>query len=225
MPNNSSSCDKAMTELHDEALRYYTRYLAPEDQCSGRAFLDNLIAQHGPVVSDYPHWHPLVVAGEIDRSCPRTRPNNQRCGFRGLDHTRFLRSAIITCPYYEQEVFDSIDELEPPPCVRIRAESIDVPLYHPKAKPILITCDWADSMVDDGTIPASLAVPLLLEIEVPCWRESQVAETWETMRSYILGQPCGRRSSTFVNQETGQTLKSLWQTLINTGMFGPVYNR
>ena len=103
MPNKSS-CDNAMSELRDEALRYYTRYLAPEEQCRGRDLIENLIVQHGPFVSDYPHWHPLVVAGEVDRSCPRTRPRDERCGFRGLDHTRFLRNAIITCPYHDQEV-------------------------------------------------------------------------------------------------------------------------
>lgn len=77
-------------------------------------------------------------------------------------------------------------------------------------------------MAADGSIPTSLAVPLLLEIEVPNWRNAEVAETWETMRRYILGQPCGSRSSLFVNQETGQTLKSLWNSLIYTGMFGPI---
>ena len=63
---------------------------------------------------------------------------------------------------------------------------------------------------------------LMLEEEVPCWREAQLAETWETMRYYILGSPHGSRSSLFVNQETGQALKNIWKALIHTGMFGPI---
>jgi hypothetical protein len=78
-------------------------------------------------------------------------------------------------------------------------------------------------MEADGTIPKSIAVPLLLEMEVPNWRTAKVAETWETMRPYILGSPRGARSSLFVNQETGQVLKDVWNTLIDTGMFGPIY--
>ena len=71
-------------------------------------------------------------------------------------------------------------------------------------------------------IPKSLAVPLLLEQELPCWRWSDVGETWETMLPYFLGRPHGRRSSLFVNRETGQVMKTIWSALINTGMFGPI---
>jgi hypothetical protein len=35
----------------------------------------------------------------------------------------------------------------------------------------------------------------------------------------------GSRSSLFVNQETGQALKNLWTTLIETGMFGSIIFR
>ena len=42
------------------------------------------------------------------------------------------------------------------------------------------------------------------------------------MRGYFLGKPNGSRSSLFVNQETGQKMKKIWEALINTGMFGPI---
>jgi len=87
-----------------------------------------------------------------------------------LDHTRCLRNAVITCPYYDKGVFESVKELKRSPLATISAEPIDAPLYHPTAKPILITCEWHHDLAPDGTIPASLAVPLLLEIEVPNWR-------------------------------------------------------
>ncbi len=47
-------------------------------------------------------------------------------------------------------------------------------------------------------------------------------ETRETMCPYILGTPSGNRSSLFVNQETGQSLKKIYNALIDTGMFGPI---
>jgi hypothetical protein len=71
-------------------------------------------------------------------------------------------------------------------------------------------------------IPSSIAMPLLLEKKIPCWYSAQVAETWETMRPYFLGQPHGSRSSLFVGQETGQAIQKIWNALIYTGMFGPI---
>ncbi|MGB5235252.1 MAG: hypothetical protein WBN85_08775, partial [Candidatus Macondimonas sp.] len=73
-----------------------------------------------------------------------------------------------------------------------------------------------------GMIPLSIAMPLILEKEVPCWHWAEVAETWETMRPYFLGRPHGGRSSLFVSQETGQAIKKTWNALIFTGMFGPI---
>ena len=58
-------------------------------------------------------------------------------------------------------------------------------------------------------IPMSRAVPLLLEKEVPAWRKFDVDQSWETMRPFLLGSPHGSRSSLFVNQETGQSIKAL----------------
>lgn len=54
------------------------------------------------------------------------------------------------------------------------------------------------------------------------WQTAEVAETWESMRSNFLGKPHGKRSSLFVNQETGQGIKKIWESLINTGMYGPI---
>ena len=95
-------------------------------------------------------------------------------------------------------------------------------LYNPNATPVLVRCNWNNSLDEDGMIPLSIAMPLLLEKEVPCWQWAQVAETWETMRPYFLGRPHGSRSSLFVNQETGQAMKRVWNALIGTGMFGPI---
>lgn len=221
MLNKYRQSDQTADEIRNEALQYFTRYLPEADRERSRTFLENVIEHYGPVVRSYPHWHPLVTSGGLDHSSPSTIPGD-RCGYRGLDHTRFLRNGIITCPYHDKSVYDSVRELKVPSFVKITAEPFDAPLYHPKAKPILIKCNWDGALASDGSIPAAMAVPLLLETELPCWRDSQVAETWKTMHGYILGQPCGLASSLFVNQETGQKLKAIWNTLINTGMFGPI---
>ena len=121
-----------------------------------------------------------------------------------------------------QEVMDAVDELPSHPIASISAERLDAQLYHPGTTPVLVRCQWDRALPIDGMIPKSRAVPLLLEQEVPCWRWSERGETWETMLPYFLGRPHGRRSSLFVNQETGQTMKMVWNALINTGMFGPI---
>jgi hypothetical protein len=98
----------------------------------------------------------------------------------------------------------------------------ELQLYRPNASPILVKCNWNEVLPMDGTIPLSIAMPLILERELPCWRWSDVAETWETMRPCFLGTPYGSRSSLFLNRETGQAIKKIWDALISTGMFGTI---
>lgn len=187
-----------------------------------RSDFEDLLDQYGPVVASYPSWHPLVACGN-ERRQPWTIPNENR-GYRGLDHTILLRDAFITCPYdNEKTVLKSVDEMRRKDSnFLIEAEELEMTLYHPKAKPILVKCHWDKPLYPDGTINKAEVVPLLLEFELPAWRTSEVAETWETMRSYILGQPCGQLSSLFINKETGTLLKKLWNDLIYSGMYGPI---
>lgn len=206
-----------------KALEYLVgREIPAADREKSRLDFESLLAEYGPVVDYYPSWHPLVACGNQDR-LPWTMPNENR-GYRGLDHTILLRDAFITCPYSgERTVLKSVEELRnKEPSFFIEAEELDMTLYHPMAKPILVKYDWGKRLNIDGTIPKALVVPLLLEFELPAWRNSQCAETWQTMRSYILGQPCGQLSSLFVNKETGTLLKKLWNELIFSGMYGPI---
>lgn len=190
-----------------------------------RITLDEIIDRFGPVVDGYPIWHPLVAARSHSQSSV-TVPSDD-CGYRGLDHTILLRNAIITCPYNEgKDVFESVERISQSEFLdgvaNVSADPIEAQLYHRSAHPILIRCDWQTQMASDGTIPAAVAVPLLLEREVPNWRHSVVGETWGTMSRYLLGQPSGSRSSLFVNQKTGQTIKTIWKLLNETGMYGPI---
>lgn len=215
----------------DEAARIgyeqVEAYLVPrprevdEAQRSRSRDLLRLVAKDlGPVVDSYPTWHPLVC--NHDSRHPVTSPSRQ-CMYSGLDHSRFFANGFITCPYGDgQDVIDSVDNLPSHPLATITAERLDAVLYNSGTTPILVKCQWERPLDADGLIPLSIAMPLILEMEVPCWRWAQRAETWETMRPYLLGCPHGSRSSLFVSQETGLAIKKVWNALISTGMFGPV---
>lgn len=214
------------------AISYYTHQL-PKDRAvlaRSRQFLLDIVQEIGPVVSGYPSWHPLVRHKNLDPlmrypsvSRAITSPNVSS-SYQGLDHTIFFTNGFIACPYGDgKPVLDSVLALPQYPAVHITAERLSVPLYAPGTTPILVRCQWETA--DDGTVPLAVALPLLLEAELPCRYWSDVAETWETMRPFFLGTPHGALSSLFINQATGQTLKSVWNILIKTGMFGPVYDR
>lgn len=213
--------DESIENGYEQAKKYLIlRDLEPSQRSRSEAVLENIIEQCGPVIQSYPSWHPLV--SKHDQRHPVTRPNS-RCGYRGLDHTVCFVSGFVTCPYGDgQKVIDSVTELSKNSAAFIKAERLDVKFYNPGTTPILIKCEWEKPLSNDGTIPLSLAVALLLEQEIPCRKWAEVAETWETMRHYFLGEPHGSRSSLFVNQKTGQAMKKIWNSLIQTGIFGPI---
>lgn len=182
--------------------------------------LRDIVDELGPVVDAYPSWHPLVRNHDMRR--PTTVPGEE-CGYKGLDHTKLFANGFITCPYGDgQDVLDSINKLPSHPLATITAERLEVQLYSSSATSILVKCNWNKRLDPDGTIPLHMAMPLILEREIPCWEWSQVAETWESMRPYFLGMPHGSRSSLFLSQETGQAIKKVWNALIYTGMFGDI---
>lgn len=200
-------------------------YLLPQKSSdaqirSARVRLEEILIDLGPVIERYPLWHPLV--SNHDSREPTPVPE-QRCGFLGLDHTVFFAHGFVTCPYGDgQSVINSVNSIEFDDLIRVSVEKLDVKLYHPDATPILITVRWNRPMLSDGTVPLRIALSLLLENQIQSWRSAQIAETWESMRPYILGVPHGSRSSLFVNQTTGQRLKNIWNDLISSGMFGPI---
>lgn len=205
----------------EEIKNYFTsRGIDFEERERSEQWLYDVVDKYGPVIDAYPSWHPLVT--NHDNQYPTTTPSN-RCGYKRLDHTRFLVNAFITCPYGDgQEIIDSVEALPFNPVATITAERLDVQLYHSTSNPILVRCDWHKPLDPVGMIPASIAIPLMLQKEVPCWEWATRGETWESMRPYFLGSPHGSRSSHFVNQETALTMKRIWNLLINTGMFGPI---
>lgn len=215
--------DEAAQAGYEEAEKYLVLRPRDADEKKRRdsAYkLREIVDELGPVVDQYPTWHPLVR--NHDARSTITTPNGQ-CGYKGLDHTRYFAHGFITCPYGDgQSVFDSVAKLPPNFAADITAEKLDVQFYHSDATPILVRCHWNVPLDSGNLIPLRVAMPLLLEKELPCWHWAQVAETWESMRPYFLGAPHGARSSLFVSQETGQAMKKVWEALIYTGLFGPI---
>lgn len=205
------------------------RYLIPSDgtpqqKMAAKELVAQLIERYGPVIDSYPSWHPLVDLPNRSagiHSWPRTSPCED-IGYHGLDHTIYLASAIITCPYGHatETVLNSIAGLYHPDGY-FEAERLDTPLYNLSATPILISFEWDCGLEANKPIPASVAIPKMLLKELPHWKIAQCQETWEDMKHYLMGEPAGSRSSLFVTQETGQAMKGIWNSLIKSGVFTP----
>lgn len=216
--------DEAARTGRERAVNYllpHTKGIDNIERARDNEELFELLGRLGPAVEAYPSWHPLV-RNHDDRYYPVTIPNEDS-GYKGLDHTRFFVNGFISCPYGDgQSIIDSVKNLPVNAGAIVSAERLNLRLYNSDATPILVMCHWDRPMEPSGTIPLALAMPLLLERELPCWRWSKVAETWDSMLPYFLGTPHGRKSSLFVSQETGQAMKKIWEALINTGMYGPI---
>ncbi|MEH6639960.1 MAG: hypothetical protein V7717_11835 [Porticoccaceae bacterium] len=212
----------------EAAARYLIpKKSTPEEQQELKDYLDHLTTRLGPVVDRYPSWHPLVC--NHNETSPITHPSNE-CGYRRLDHTVYFANGFLSCPYRRdngQKIIDSVNELWKGEAYKryshvanIEAERIDKPFYFDETDPILVVCNWLKPMPNDNTIPKNIAIGLMLENAVPCWRTSECGETWETMRPYLMGEPCGKRSSMFLDQEAGQAMKKVYEAITYSGMFG-----
>lgn len=214
--------DESADVNYDKALRYLTRSLPNSLRQKAKEHLDDLVDDLGPVVDRYPSWHP-IVANQKAPHAPQTTPS-KLCGYNGIDHTILFRDGFLACPYgtKNKDLIDSVKKLPSHPLYLLVAQELKAQLYHEEAKPVIVKCHWMMATPADRTVPMRLAIGCLLEQELPAWQKSDHAETWDTMRAYFLGEPCGSRSSLFVNERTGQGLKRLWNTLIQSGVFGPI---
>lgn len=212
--------DEAASSGLERAKKYLIPVtFPPEVRAESEGALLDIVDELGPVVEGYPTWHPLVSTHD-DRN-PETVPS-ERTGYRGLDHTRYFAHGFITCPYGGAEnVIESAFKIDHH-CASITAEELSVSFYAEGAKPVLVKCEWSEPLSLGKLIPKKLAVPLMLEKELHCWRWSTRAERWETMRPYLLGEPHGSRSSLFVDQETALAMKRAYMAMVESGMFGPL---
>lgn len=147
-------------------------------------------------------------------------------GWDGLDHTVHFVNGFLTCPYDGargvERIEESASEIRLPPCASLDVEVLKKPYYGDGTSAVLVTCRWDVALDEENMIPKARAVPLMLETEIPHWRNSHCGETWETMRPYLLGVPHGARSSLFVSQDTALALKKLFEMMVASGMYGPV---
>jgi hypothetical protein len=215
--------EEAADAGYESARKYLVpREFEPDVRAKSAQALADIVEKIGPAVDSYPSWHPLVM--QHDGHNPERYPSKE-CGYEGLDHTRYFAHGFITCPYGDgQDVIDSVERLSAHAhhAASITAERLDASFYNMNATPILVRCKWNELLEPGYLIRKKIAIPLMLEQEVPCWRWSTRSERWETMRPYLLGEPHGNRSSLFVSQDTALALKKIYLSLVETGMFGPL---
>lgn len=213
--------DEAAASGFERMLAYLvSRDFSSAERTAATKVLKEIVDECGPVITGYPTWHPLVRNHNPRQ--PETYPSD-KCGYRGLDHTVYLAHGFITCPYRDgANVFELVARLPEHARANITAEKIEAKLYNNGTTAILVRCNWADDLEDDLLISKRVAVPLMIEQELPCWTWAQYGETWETMRPYLLGSPHGSRSSHFVSQDTALSIKKMYLAMVETGMFGPM---
>ena len=232
---------------YERALNYLVpKEGSPAQKDEARNKIIYLINKYGPVIDTYPTWHPIVSCFPRMHNFAPADPRHIE-SYDGLDHTILLAHGFISCPYQGADKliekinnlhnYNNISEIEQisNKIIRnilldiinnkvacIKDKRLDIPLYNIKTETIFVKCEWSKSLSGDGMIPKNIAIPLMLERELPCWRFAECAENWQSVRGEMLGSPYGRTSSLFVNQETGQAMKTIWNAIIKTGMFGLV---
>jgi hypothetical protein len=224
--------NEAMKAGYERARRFLVRSCLTEDNhVRADEVLRDLVTTYGPVVESYPVWHPLVPQGGPIEMC--TAPTSWSYG--PLDHTVLFAHAFVTCPYNDgEDILDAVSAMKPHPRARIIAEKLGDVLYNQGTTAIIIRCQWHDwsyvssrgRLVSSQSlmIPTSIAVPLMIENELNTLREDlstpQVRESWLKMRPYMLGGPCGARSSLFVGPDTGKALQRMYNSLLDAGVYG-----
>lgn len=203
----------ASSEANMNAMKYLTQNLsAPE---KGREEVESLIKVLGTSITSYPSWHPIL-----------TIPGGQGEDhgdlgllYTGIDHTiKFVRG-FVTCPYSEEKANALVDYVNT--LTGLSAYRTDTKLYSDHAYPVVV--EAMEVMLEaDGTIRSRDALAWCVQELVRNAQHAQVAETWWSMRSYLLGEPHGSRSSLLVNQYTGGHMRKILEALNNSGMYGPV---
>ena len=216
--------ESAETELQRVRHDFIPHDFSADERKAAEQGLAGIVRDHGPAVRAYPMWHPLV-SNDPDRRVPFhiTSPGPE-CGYDGLDHTALFAHAFVTCPYDGGErILRSFQDLPRRMRDRLSIDRIAFPFYSRQTTGIIVWWDHGETFEEGHLVPKRLAIPMMLEQMLPWAKWSEVAETWETMRPYLLGQPYGGRSSAFVSQNTGLAIKRMLEALNESGMFGPGY--
>ena len=206
----------AIAETNGRYLNYLTVHLRDPD--AGRIEFLKLIEDLGNTVESHPIWHPILTAPQYTGFNDVTSLSDLDI-YKRTDHTVLFVRGFLTCPYSESDADELVAAVNLTP--GLEAYRLHTPLYSDHAYPVVVIASNVE-LEADGTIRSRDALAWFTQSIVKDARKAEVAEDWWNMRSYILGNPHGSRSSLLVNQFTGSHMRKILETLNSSGMFGPV---
>ncbi|ECN9265259.1 hypothetical protein ZL58_14580 [Salmonella enterica subsp. enterica serovar Typhimurium] len=175
----------------------------------------------GPVIEFYPAWHPFMDEldlshkwgiGKLNHILPRESP------LAGLDHTICFANGIITCPYdyHEELILRSYEDYKKNRILNhdhshyVHIEPLkDVMLYHPNAKPYLIT--HSELELPFQPYNGSWIIARMLKRQLPSMERHSCAEPWEDgTKQEFLGYPSWGNSSLLVDSKTTSKMRKIW---------------
>lgn len=199
-----------------KAISYLVDNLS--DPEAGRRLVEELIGELGNAVEHYPDWHPILTAPPR-QGAEQGFDVGQIKAYAGVDHTRQFVRGFITCPYSPVRADKLVAAVEQMP--GLHARRLDSPLYAESAYPVVVVA-MNIQLEADGTIRSRDAIAWFAQRTAAAADDAQVAETWWNIRSNILGDPHGSRSSLFVNQHAGLHMRKILEAMNASGMFGPI---
>lgn len=206
----------AVAETNASYRNYLTKELKNPE--AGKAIFDDLLDELGNTVSMYPEWHPILTLAPQKDTQSVTDPS-QLPIYKGMDHTVRFVKGFVTCPYSEATADQLVSNVNS--IYGLRAYRLEHHLYSDHAFPVVVRALNIE-LEGDGTIRSRDALAWCVQQLVKDAHSAQVAETWWTMKSSILGQPHGSRSSILVNQYTGGHMRKILEALNNSGLYGPI---
>lgn len=207
----------AAAETNALSLRILTSRLSNPE--AGRAVFEGLLLQLGNTVEVYPDWHPLLTLPQDSGIEGDSFHDLSSSVYAGLDHTVLFISGFVTCPYSQEKADKLVRNVNA--VAGLNAYRLETPLYSDQAYPVVVEAVNIE-LEGDGTIRGRDVLSWSLKKLAQNAEYSEVAETWWTIRSNLLGQPHGSRSSLFVNQNTGSHLRKILEVLNDSGVFGPI---
>lgn len=176
----------------------------------------------GPVVTDYPDWHPLLCVQSPDGVHP-PEPQAFDVAYAGHDHTIKFVSGFVTCPHATTRLLQSVSQAFDNTDGRLTYQELNFPLYTPDVRPVLVDGRglWNCPLNKDHSVSTREVMGRALTHELGMWPLAQYGASWNDMRCALRGTPFGSMSSLFVNRTTGGVLKRVWDTLVDAQTWGP----
>lgn len=201
-------------ECNSEAREYLTKNIQNVEVALKQ--FEELNNRLGNVVESYPYWHPILTRASSRQHISSISSID---AYRGIDHTRFFVRGFITCPYNQNtanNIVENVNAID-----GLKAYRLDNPLYNNGTYPVVVEALEVECEAD-GTIRSRDALLWSTLQAAEKAKGAECGETWWNMRSSLLGEPHGARSSLFVNQHTGGHMRKILETLNNSGIYGPV---